>query len=118
MKKQIRNWILALCHEPYDNNEIVALNFGIYEIESGYCLYLTGAKTYDASNDDWACSIDYEPQINYLTINSKMKWKQFLSVIYMIISDYLNDPQISKSLIFNNKVVTIGFDDGQLLRIK
>ena len=36
----------------------------------------------------------------------------------MIISDYLNDPQISKSLIFNNKVVTIGFDDGQLLRIK
>jgi len=57
-------------------------------------------------------------KFSYLTINSKMKWKQFLSVIYMIISDYLNDPQISKSLIFNNKVVTIGFDDGQLLRIK
>ena len=95
MKEQIRNWILALCHERYDNNEIVALNFGIYEINSGYCLYLTGSKTYDASNDDWACSIDYEPQINYLTINSKMKWKQFLCVIYMIISETSGQHSVS-----------------------
>ena len=68
MKKQIENWLQKLSQDNIDDNGIVALYFGIYETETGFCLYLIGSKEYDANDDDWACSVDFEPRGNYLSI--------------------------------------------------
>ena len=57
MKKQIEDWLLELSHNEVIPENIVALNFGIFESENGYCVYLIGSESYDADDDDWACDV-------------------------------------------------------------
>lgn len=118
MRKQIENWLLKLCQDNTEVNGIIALYFGIYETATGFCIYLTGSKKYDATNDDWACSVDYEPPMNYLSIDSTLGWEKFFDTVSAIIAEYVNEHLIGKAKLFSNKIVAIGFDDGQLLRIK
>ena len=118
MKKQIENWLQKLSQDNIDDNGIVALYFGIYETEAGYCLYLTGSKEYDADDDDWACSVDFEPKGNYLSIDSTMDWEQFLNTVSVIIEECVNELLISRPKLFSNKIIAVGFDDGQIIRIK
>ena len=54
MKKQIEDWLLELSHNEVIPENIVALNFGIFESENGYCVYLIGSESYDVDDDDWA----------------------------------------------------------------
>ena len=44
MKKQIEDWLLELSHNEVIPENIVALNFGIFESENGYCVYLIGSE--------------------------------------------------------------------------
>ena len=61
MEEEIRHWIQQINDETILPSDIVAFNFGLFESEEGYCIYLTGSKFYDESDDDWACDIDFEP---------------------------------------------------------
>ena len=60
MKEEIRHWIQQINDETILPSDIVAFNFGLFESEERYCIYLTGSIFYDESDDDWACDIDYE----------------------------------------------------------
>lgn len=120
MRKLIEKWILQLCHKESSTNDIVALNFGIFETERGYSLYLIGSKQYDEHDDDWACYVDYEPTSKYLEITCDRitDWKSFMDEAMMIISDIIKTPSVSNSSLFSGKIITIGFDDGPLERIR
>ena len=118
MKQRIENWLLKISQDNTEVNGIIALYFGIYETKTGFCLYLTGSKDYDANDDDWACSVDFEPNGNYLSIDSTLDWEQFLNTVSAIIEECINELLISKAKLFSDKIIAIGFDDGQLLRIK
>ena len=118
MKKRIENWLIKISQDDNDENGIIALYFGIYETSTGFCLYLTGSKEYDTTDDDWACSVDFEPKGNYLSIDSTMDWEQFLNTVSVIIEECVNELLISRPKLFSNKIIAVGFDDGQLLRIK
>lgn len=59
MEEEIRHWIQQINDETILPSDIVAFNFGLFESEEGYCIYLTGSKFYDESDDDWACDIDF-----------------------------------------------------------
>ena len=82
MEEEIRHWIQQINDETILPSDIVAFNFGLFESEEGYCIYLTGSKFYDESDDDWACDIDFEPNRKYLMLASgsilNMNWKQIL----------------------------------------
>lgn len=122
MKEQISNWISLLCKEETPDSDIVALNFGLFESPAGFSLYLIGSHEYDAEDDDWACYVDYEPKRKYLEINnlgnSNIESNSFLQVVVEIISDLMQKTEISESTLFHNRIITIGFDDGELIRIK
>ena len=87
----------------------------------GYCIYLTGSKFYDESDDDWACDIDFEPNRKYLMLASgsiqNMNWKQILYKVKNIIFNFIT-ANAYKLPLFVGKIVTIGFDDGDLVRIQ
>ena len=76
----------------------------------------------DEEDDDWACYVDYEPKRKYLEINnlgnSNIESNSFLQVVVEIISDLMQKTEISESTLFHNRIITIGFDDGELIRIK
>lgn len=121
MKEQIESWIKQLSLDNNSDPNIVALYFGLYETLEGYCLYIVGSYHFEEDNDDWACSVYYEPQMNFLElkdVKSTMNWECLLNFVCGIISDYIAKPEISNSPLFNNRIIAIGFDDGPLRIIK
>lgn len=93
MEEEIRHWIQQINDETILPSDIVAFNFGLFESEEGYCIYLTGSKFYDESDDDWACDIDFEPNRKYLMLASgsiqNMNWKQILYKVKNIIFNFI-----------------------------
>lgn len=122
MKEKITNWLQRLNDEEAVPSNIVALNFGLFNSEKGYCIYLIGSEHYDETDDDWACDVDFEPKEKYLEITDadvqNMSWEKFQNDVVQIISDYICQTTVCDSSLFFNRVVTIGFDDGDLVRVK
>ena len=119
MKEEIKHWIQQINDETILPPDIVAFNFGLFESEEGYYIYLIGSKSYDESDDDWACDVDFEPNKKYLklTVGNKQNenWEKLLYEVKDIISQYISSsPHLD---LFQNKIITIGFDDGILIRI-
>lgn len=122
LKEKIEYWLNQINAEAsYLPTHIVAFNFGLFETENGYGIYLIGSNFYDEHDDDWACNIDFEPKNKYLNFNSEniktMKWEEFQNEVKSIISKYIST-NINQLPIFKGKVITIGFDDGNLVKIR
>ena len=122
LKGSLFTWINQL--EKYNEplKEISALNFGLFESDKGIMIYLTGSKIYDPSNDDWATEIDYEPSANnkYLLLTgeeiSDLKWDESLNMVHKTLKELIDEhPEYN---LFANKIITIGFDDGDLAVLK
>lgn len=102
MKDKIEKWLQQIVVSECVPTDIVAFNFGIFEVD-----------------DDWACSVDYEPKEKYLEItNTEMDWEEFQKNVEKIVSNYILEKGISETSFFSGKIVTVGFDDGALERIK
>lgn len=119
MKAIIKDWVIQTVKSNSIPDEIIAFNFGMYETEDGYCIYLIGSKHYDKDDDDWACDEDFVPTNNFLIIpfnDKKDDWDVFLNKIVDIISSLITTcPELSP---LSSRYVTVGFDDGNLIRIK
>lgn len=119
MKKKIEDWIKQICYEPFTKENIVALYFGLFETEDGYCLYLVGSSDYDENDDDWACAIEYEPFNKYLVLKGiKTDWQFILDNVYNILSDAIRKPEICDTPLFKGKTIAVGFDDGPMRLIE
>ena len=104
MKKQIEDWLLELSHNEVIPENIVALNFGIFESENGY----------------WACDVDYEPVDKYLNIEGVdvgVDSDKFLNEVITILLDIISLEKVSAWLL-HTKYITVGFDDGVLEKIR
>lgn len=109
MKKQIEDWLLELSHNEVIPENIVALNFGIFESENGYCVYLIGSESYDVDDDDWACDVDYEPVDKYLNIEGvDVDPDKFLNEVITILLDIISLEKVSAWLL-HTKYITVGF---------
>lgn len=121
IKEKIEHWIRQINDETVLPPDIIAFNFGLFESEGGYCIYMTGSKFYDEFDDDWACDIDFEPNRKYLMLTSvsiqNMSWEQILYEVRNVISSFIT-ANADKLPLFVGKIVTIGFDDGDLVRIQ
>ena len=121
MEELLFNWIKQVSDNCPPGMEAKAINIGIFETESGYSMYLTGSQVYDTDDDDWVLDVDYEPNpsLKYLEIPQVLatgiKWDEILvnvqSALKMIIERHDNLE------ILKNRVITTGFDDGELMRI-
>jgi len=64
-EREFNNWIEEINMKESSVNGILAFWFGLFETENGYTMYLTGSNEFDEEDDDWACSIDFEPKDKY-----------------------------------------------------
>jgi hypothetical protein len=123
LKDVLFDWIKNVEHYAKPPKEIEALNFGLFESDKGYMIYLTGSEKYNALDDDWASQIDYEPieLYKYLLlkgseITGHQKWDEILNLVCRNLKE-IADENVDYTL-FRNKIVTAGFDDGDLTVIK
>ena len=122
VEKNLERWIKGISNKEALPENIKALNFGIFESENGYTVYLTGSNEYDAEDDDWACNEDFTPSNRYLEFNkeeiSKLDWEQFLKYIVESLKNIIKAENQDEYKILNVVNIATGFDDGDLIKIK
>ena len=120
IEKKFQNWIKSINKESV-NHSIVGFNFGLFDSDKGYVMYLIGSESFDKDNEDWATEIDFEPSKKYFNFGksfSKNKtWKEILDYSVKIITGYIESEKFKGSIFSNAVGITTGFDDGNLVII-
>ena len=122
MKEEIINWLTQI--EQFDGfppKEVLAFNFGIYESESGYKMYLVGGFEYDEDDDDWACIEMPKAEHRYLPFPSEMgslQWEDLLKSVADVLRELEKEGRFNTTILKNVKAITTGFDDGELIKIR
>lgn len=122
LNNQFEEWVKNINSNEKIENNIKAFNFGLFETENGYTMYLIGAKEYKENDDDWATVVDFEPTDKYFEMDKSIikdkDWKEVLKLSTDLVSDYVKSKGFENSFLKNAEVITVGFDDGDLIRIK
>lgn len=120
MKQIIKEWFEKLNETEKIPTNIIAINFGLFESDKNYIIYLVGSETYDENDDDWATEVNYEPQNKYLKLIDiqKMNWKEVQNETGKIIAELIYVENFEDSIFSKIKNITVGFDDGDLIKIK
>jgi len=48
----LENWLLNICDTESPDKSIIGFNFGLFESEDGFTIYLTGSKEFDEDDPD------------------------------------------------------------------
>ena len=122
MKELIRNWLKEIERNAgIPPKEVIAFNFGIYESETGYKIYLVGGFEYDEDDDDWACIEMPTESYFYLDLPENFQskqWDEILEICVKSLIELEEDDILNTGLLKNAMAITIGFDDGDLIKIR
>jgi|SRR5687767_5436007 len=119
-------WTTEIIRAEKPDTSIIAYKFGIFEtpdVPSGYYLYLIGAKKYDPQDDDWAAGFgDFRPKNTYLALPEKefknLKWEKVEKLVEKTVKRFTKSEEFKHSFFNNAKAIAVGFDDGDLVRVK
>ncbi|QSX30648.1 hypothetical protein JYB88_03015 [Shewanella cyperi] len=116
LENQLRSWLDTIIERP----NVAAVNIGLIESPEGYAAYVIGANEYDPDNDDWACAEDFVPENKYckLEIAPEEYWESVQQAVVEAIRILLDKAPTCPGLLLHVPVVTVGFDDGELVRVK
>ena len=120
IEKEFDGWMAQVEKTAPDPQDYIAFNIGLFETEGGFAMYLYASDEYDEEDSDWACGEPYDPNPQYLILKYKdvktKDWEKFLNDAVEVAKAYLErHPEDS---IFSHKIVTVGFDDGDLVRVQ
>ena len=85
-KEIIKKWLIQINQSEKLPENIVALNFNIYE--GPYAIDLIGSATFDESDEDWACNEDFIPKLRRcpaLEIPEEKSWEEVLKIVESIL---------------------------------
>ena len=124
VKAIVKHWLLSIDEYETIPDDIVALNFNLWEAveedgESCYTLELTGAKQYDAEDDDWACEEDFDPRLrncDTLQLSSAIPWEDILKGLVEVLKEL--KVELAEINLFQVEHITVGFTEGDLEVIK
>lgn len=121
-------WIDSIIREEKPDKKIIAYGFGIFETpscSSGFAVYLFGAETYDPDDDDWAAgSGDYTPndELMYLYLPEpefkNLKWDKVQELVEKEVKKFIASEKFKSSFFERADAIVVGFDDGELVRLK
>lgn len=122
MKENIIEWIDNIQQiDGVSPKEVIAFNFGIFEDENGYVLYLAESFEYDETDDDWA-SLELPVELHrYLKMPIEFaseNWDFVLENTSEVLKALEKEGKFDIPLFENAIAITTGFDDGDLIKIR
>lgn len=115
------DWLSKLCDAEFPDESIVAYNFGLFETQNGYTIYLIGSKEFDNDDSDWACNNDFEPEHKYFDLPANdyksLSWQQVMDKIVSELTAFSKSSRFRNSYFSQAQAITTGFDDGDLVQI-
>lgn len=122
VKDVIEEWLKKIAATESLPQDIVAVNIGMFESDNGYGVYMCGFKEYDGEDDDWTCKPEYEPREKYLMLAGRgfesMVWETLLHQMILALKEILESGCASVRHFFDGRIVTAGFDEDKLFRVK
>jgi hypothetical protein len=121
----IVEWLQMVLATQPPADEIVAFNIGLFEgvTASGerYCAYLSGSTTFTETSNTWAIDPAYYPTNFFLDLDDRPtgdNWEACLAVVKEAVSGALSNGLLQGTPLASALAVTVGFDDGDLHRIR
>ena len=116
----ISAWLSRICSTETPPPSVVAYNVGLFETTEGFSAYLMGAESYDKKNPDWACDEVFTPRERYCPLPAKefRGWEQVHEAVVAAVRAFLASEAGSSSFLARCEAVTVGFDGGDLERVK
>ena len=120
LDEEVVAWLRRVSAAETPPASVVAFNIGLFEAENGFSAYLVGAERYDANDGDWACDEAFTARERYLALplGRDVKWQRVLELIADAARRFLASTEGSASFLAKARAVTVGFDDGDLVRVK
>lgn len=123
MYSDLVDWIMRVNQTDLPPADIIAFNFGLFENADGcYTTYLTGSRSFEPDDDDWACNEHYSPVEKYLELkelpSTEIEWREVVVLMATLLRQYSQSAECSESFLANASAITVGFDDGVLERVK
>ena len=122
MKKGLIDWLNNIQKiDGIPPKEVIAFNFGIYESETGYKIYLVGSFEYDENDDDWACIEMPTKSHRYFDLPKELQskaWDEILNTCSKSLIELEKEGKLKIDLLKNAIAITAGFDDGELIKIR
>ena len=116
----LENWLHEIIRAEAPAEDMVAFRFGLGEVEDGYVFYLAGSKNYDEADDEWASDPPDFLAGKELIISSieEQEWYWVLLKVIYSLGRVLRKSPVNNSFLRNDRPVYVGFEDGDLYRIK
>lgn len=116
---EIDNWLNEVLNSPEPPDSIIAYYFGLFEAPKFYVLYLIGSPEFDDEDDDWTFEIGYEPTKKYHHLEGP-EWKglKWEAVLDKVKTHLKSSPMLASGRFADAEAIAVGFDDGDLVRIK
>lgn len=122
VNQRFQEWVAKINENEKIDNSIIAFNFGLFESEEGFTMYLNGSKIFDKDDDDWAANMDFEPKQKYFSFGMDFlkdkDWQNILKYSEYLVQTYIASELFKTSIFAQAKGIAVGFDDGNLTIIK
>lgn len=122
LEQAVQAWLKRVTETEEPPESIVAFNLGLFQTADGYSAYLTGTDHFSDDDDDWACDEKFTPKERYLSLPTMAvkgkKWKLVLTKTVAAVKGFLSTSTSKASFIGRAQAIAVGFDDGDLVRVK
>lgn len=118
----LTDWLLRVTATERPPSTIIAYHIGLFETADGYCAYLIGADRFDADDSDWACNEAYSPAERYQPLPDGQgphpDWQAVLDAVTAATKAFVATPPGTVTFLASCTALTVGFDDGDVERIR
>ena len=122
VNQRFHKWVDNINETEKIDKSIIAFNFGLFESEEGFSMYLNGSKIFDEDDDDWATNRNFEPKQKYFSFGNEFlkdkDWQDILKYAECLVESYVKSEDFKTSVFAQAIAITVGFDDGELTIIK
>jgi hypothetical protein len=119
LKSGLTRWLQKIITTEEPAAGILAFRFGLDEVEEGYLVYLSGSKTYDEADAEWATyPPDYLASEEITVAQEIGEWQDMLLAVLHFLGIALRRAPFNSSFLGGETPVYAGFGDGDLYRIK
>jgi hypothetical protein len=118
----LQEWFFKLCDTEKPEADTAAYEFGFFETDSCYAIYLINSKKHEKKDQATVPENDSEQPAEYYPLSKReykdLEWKQALNKMKAQLAEFTKTEKFKNSSLAKTNAVTISFDDGDLIKIK
>ncbi|WP_297091017.1 hypothetical protein [uncultured Draconibacterium sp.] len=122
MRDTLTSWLNEIeKNDGIPPKEVVVFNFGIYQSDEGYVMYLVGGFEFTETNDNWAHLEMPKQDYRYLLLPAMVQdkpWQLVVEYCKNTLLEMESEGLLRKNLLKNAQFLTIAYDEGELYRIR